>query len=49
MTNKHKDSSLKDGLLFKNLFDTCEKNVNKIKSKNLLSKKADGIREFDHT
>lgn len=33
--------------MFKHLFDTCEKNVNKIKSKNLLSEKADGIREYD--
>lgn len=33
--------------MFRHLLETCEKNVNKIKSKNLLSEKADGVREYD--
>ncbi|CAD8104742.1 unnamed protein product [Paramecium primaurelia] len=47
MKSKNKNDSLRDVQMFKHLFDTCEKNVNKIKSKNLLSEKADGIREYD--
>ncbi|CAD8109542.1 unnamed protein product [Paramecium primaurelia] len=47
MQAKNKKESLRDVQLFKHLFETCEKNVNKIKSKNLLSEKADGIREYD--
>ncbi|CAD8112335.1 unnamed protein product [Paramecium sonneborni] len=47
MQAKNKKDSLKDVQLFKHLFETCEKNVNKIKSKNLLSEKADGVREYD--
>ncbi|CAD8194197.1 unnamed protein product [Paramecium octaurelia] len=47
MHAKNKKESLRDVQLFKHLFETCEKNVNKIKSKNLLSEKADGVREYD--
>ncbi|CAD8122686.1 unnamed protein product [Paramecium sonneborni] len=47
MKSKNKNDSLRDVQMFKHLFDTCEKNINKIKSKNLLSEKADGIREYD--
>ncbi|CAD8123766.1 unnamed protein product [Paramecium sonneborni] len=47
MKSTNKNDSLKDVQMFKHLFDTYEKNVNKIKSKNLLSEKADGIREYD--
>ncbi|CAD8207092.1 unnamed protein product [Paramecium octaurelia] len=47
MQQKNTKDSLRDVQLFRHLFETCEKNVNKIKSKNLLSEKADGVREFD--
>ncbi|CAD8120231.1 unnamed protein product [Paramecium sonneborni] len=47
MQAKNKKDSLQDFQLFKHLFETCEKNVNIIKSKNLLSEKGDGVREFD--